>query len=85
MLNVELLRKSVGWSQTDMANYLGCKQSTVSRIEAGHSPSGPAGRLLAVLVTEIASGRIPIKERRRPRAHMHTRAQARPARAGGSR
>jgi len=83
MINASQLRARVGWSQRDLASYLGCSQAMVCRIENGADPNGPVSRLLAQFLGEVSAGRIPVKERRRRRAH--TRADVRPALAGGSR
>ncbi len=42
-------REERRWSQWRLAEYLGCDQSTVSRIEAGDPPSGPVSRLIRIL------------------------------------
>lgn len=47
--DVASLRKARGWSQVQMADFLGVNQSTVSRMENGEAPSGPVLRLLAML------------------------------------
>jgi transcriptional regulator with XRE-family HTH domain len=51
-IDPKAIRTARNWSQTQMAEYLGCDQSTVSRIEAGASPSGPILRLLELLVAD---------------------------------
>jgi transcriptional regulator with XRE-family HTH domain len=81
MINASELRARIGWNQRDLALYLGCDQSTVSRIENGADPNGPVSRLLVHLIGEVAAGRIPVKERRARRV----RTQPRRAHAGGSR
>jgi transcriptional regulator with XRE-family HTH domain len=49
MLNARHVRQFLGWSQAKMADYLGCDQSTVCRIERGKKMSGSVRRLLEVL------------------------------------
>ena len=47
------LRALKGWSQSEMAAYLGLSQSQVSRLETGFSElSGPGARLLDMLETQ---------------------------------
>lgn len=53
-LDVKKLRDDREWSQAQMADYLGCDQSTVSRMEKGVPPSGPIQRLLERLVADAA-------------------------------
>ncbi len=49
------LRASRGWSQKQMADYLGCDQSTISRIEEGKlDPRGPLSKLIGILARESA-------------------------------
>lgn len=48
-IDPKALREARGWSQGEMAEYLGCDQSTVSRIERGAPLSGPISRLLKAL------------------------------------
>lgn len=45
-LDPKKLRENRDWTQAQMADYLGCDQSTVSRIEKGAPLSGPLQRLL---------------------------------------
>lgn len=85
MVNTSQLRARVGWNQRDLALYLGCSQAMVCRIENGAVPNGPVSRLIAHFVGEVAAGRIPKKEAKRSRAHLHVRARARRAHAEGGR
>jgi DNA-binding XRE family transcriptional regulator len=43
------IRSKLGWTQAEMAEYLGINRSNVSRIENGASASGPVRKLLADL------------------------------------
>lgn len=48
-IDPKTLREDRKWTQSQMADYLGCDQSTVSRIEKGAPLSGPVERLLTRL------------------------------------
>ncbi len=49
---IKSIREGHGWSQERLAQYLGVKQATISRLEAGQwSVSGPILRLLRQLET----------------------------------
>ena len=48
-LDVRALRRRHGWTQEQMADYLGLDRSSVSRIENGGEISGPVSRLLTML------------------------------------
>ena len=48
-IDVRSVRTSLGWSQGRLAEYLGCDQSTVSRLENGGRISGPIRQLLSRL------------------------------------
>jgi putative transcriptional regulator len=51
-VDVEALRRARGWSQAQLAKFLGIDQSTVSRIETGAmDPSGPVRRLIDMLAS----------------------------------
>ncbi|NNM75025.1 hypothetical protein HJG44_21930 [Enterovirga sp. DB1703] len=52
-----------------MAEFVGCDQATVSRIERGQEPSGPVGRMLEVLLAEVTAGRIKPKPGSAPSEH----------------
>ena len=47
---VKALRKDRGWTQAELADFLGCSQPTVSKIEKGADISRPYRKLLASLV-----------------------------------
>ncbi|ORE90669.1 hypothetical protein ATO13_22156 [Stappia sp. 22II-S9-Z10] len=47
--DVKALRTRLGWSQKQLAEYLGVRQPTVFRIENGQNPSGPVAKLLEQL------------------------------------
>lgn len=47
--DIRPLRERLGWSQQELAEYLGVDQSSISRMERGQPPSGPVIRLLAAL------------------------------------
>lgn len=47
--DVKALRRALGWSQKQLAEYLGVRQPTVFRIERGQGPSGPVRKLLEQL------------------------------------
>jgi transcriptional regulator with XRE-family HTH domain len=56
MTRIERLRSLKGWTQPEMAAFLGLHQSQVSRMETGkQDESGPVSRLLDQLETELAS------------------------------
>lgn len=46
MTRIERLRNAMNWTQPRMAEYLGVRQATVSRLENGQAESGPISRLL---------------------------------------
>ena len=46
------LRKAKGWTQREMAEFLGVGQSTVAGYEGGLPPIGPVVRLLDILEAE---------------------------------
>lgn len=58
-LDPKLLRCSRGWTQEQMADYLGLDRSSVSRIENGAEISGPVRRLLEMLQSEAGQGAQP--------------------------
>lgn len=51
-IDVKALRAARNWTQDQMAEFLGLDRSTVSRLENGQTPSGPARRLLEQLAAE---------------------------------
>lgn len=57
--DVRALRTARGWTQDQMADYLGVDRSTVSRLENGAEQSGPVRRLLALLNQQLpAAGEV---------------------------
>ena len=55
IIDVKAIRTSRGWSQARLAEYLGCDQATISRIENGGKINGPIQRLLEGLKAEAAA------------------------------
>lgn len=47
-----LLRKSLNWTQGDLAQHLGVEQATVSRWENGAKIKGPALKLIKLLFND---------------------------------
>lgn len=45
----------MNWTQPRMADYLGVRQATVSRLENGQAESGPISRLLDQLEVQVSS------------------------------
>ena len=56
MVDVVALRAKLSWSQAQMAEYLGCHQSTIHRIEDGQPMPGTIRRLLDRLDVLIVDG-----------------------------
>jgi len=55
-MDVRSLREKLGWTQDQLAEYLGLDRSSVSRMESGREPSGPVRRLLDALCnTDVRS------------------------------
>ena len=50
-----LLRKSLNWTQGDLAQHLGVEQATVSRWENGAKIKGPALKLIQLLLQNTSS------------------------------
>jgi len=48
-LDIKELRERVNWSQDRLAEFLGMDRSSVSHMENGRPPRGPAKRLLDML------------------------------------
>jgi transcriptional regulator with XRE-family HTH domain len=48
-IDVRAMRRRHGWTQQEMAEYLGVDRSTVSRLEAGQTPTGSTEKLLTAL------------------------------------
>ena len=57
MNQIELitLRKSLNWTQEDLAQHLGVEQATISRWENGAPIKGPALRLIELLAQNAQS------------------------------
>lgn len=55
VIDVKSIRTSLEWSQSRLAEYLGCDQATISRIENGGRITGPIRRLLEGLKAEAAA------------------------------
>lgn len=53
MTRTERLRLAKTWTQPQLADYLGVRQATVSRLENGQDESGPVSRLLDLLEAEL--------------------------------
>lgn len=66
MSRTERLRHLLQWSQKRMADYLGQRQSTICRLEAGQKETGPQSIVLDQLERDIAEGRIAVKEQVTP-------------------
>ena len=58
MPRIKDLRLRLDWSQSRLAIYLGLSQDAVSLMERGQPESGPAGRLLDLLESAVADGRV---------------------------
>jgi transcriptional regulator with XRE-family HTH domain len=56
--DIRALRKRRGWTQEQLAEYLGLDRSSVSRIENGGEISGPVGRLLTILEAEAPAEQV---------------------------
>jgi transcriptional regulator with XRE-family HTH domain len=56
MVRTKTIRDRLGWSQAQLADYLGLSQPAVARCEAGHSESGPVSRLLDQLELGVGTG-----------------------------
>jgi transcriptional regulator with XRE-family HTH domain len=54
-IDLKALRERCGWSQEQMADFLGLDRSSVSRMENGQKPKGPTLRLLQKLAAEEAA------------------------------
>lgn len=51
---IQSLRKTLGWSQQRLADELGVKQATVSRIEAGiMAPNPSVQKLLGLVAAQV--------------------------------
>ena len=54
--DIKALREARGWSQDQMAEYLGLDRSSVSRMENGQEPKGPTVKLLEQLKSSGTHG-----------------------------
>lgn len=54
-IDIRALRAQLGWTQDQMAEYLGLDRSSVSRMESGQPPKGPTLRLLQSLIKDRAA------------------------------
>ncbi|RWO90890.1 helix-turn-helix transcriptional regulator [Mesorhizobium sp.] len=56
-LDVKALRERIGWTQDQLAQYLGgVDRSMISRIENGQPMSGPVARLMEMLAAAAEAG-----------------------------
>lgn len=55
MARIEDIRIKLGWTQPQMAEYLGQSQANVSRIKSGQKESGSVRRLLDLLEARVAA------------------------------
>jgi transcriptional regulator with XRE-family HTH domain len=53
--DIKLLRKRLGWQQSQMAEYLGVDRTSVSHFENGREISGPVRKLLENLSNSIGA------------------------------
>ncbi|MER8941319.1 helix-turn-helix transcriptional regulator [Mesorhizobium sp. M0174] len=53
---VKALRERIGWTQEQLAQYLGVDRSSISRMENGQTLSGPVLRLLVILAAAADAG-----------------------------
>lgn len=56
-IEILTLRKSLNWTQQDLAQHLGVEQATISRWENGATIKGPALRLIEILVQNSQSAK----------------------------
>lgn len=54
-IDIRSLRYRLGWSQKQLADYLGLDRSSVSRMENDQEPKGPTKRLLQALAAQAQS------------------------------
>ena len=54
-IEILTLRKSLNWTQEDLAQHLGVEQATISRWENGATIKGPALRLIEILAQNAQS------------------------------
>jgi len=61
-IDIKAIREKHGWTQEQLADYLGLDRSSISRMENGQEPKGPTGKMLRHLENLsvcIASGSLP--------------------------
>ena len=56
-IEILTLRKSLNWTQEDLAQHLGVEQATISRWENGATIKGPALRLIEILAQNAQSAK----------------------------
>ena len=54
-IEILTLRKSLNWTQEELAQHLGVEQATISRWENGATIKGPALRLIEILAQNAQS------------------------------
>ncbi|RWP31783.1 MAG: XRE family transcriptional regulator [Mesorhizobium sp.] len=54
--DVKALRERIGWTQEQLAQFLGVDRSSISRMENGQTLSGPVLRLLIILAAAADAG-----------------------------
>lgn len=57
MTRISSILDALDWPQHKMADYLGVRQATVSRIVNGQEEPGPQAKLLDILRSEIIDGK----------------------------
>jgi transcriptional regulator with XRE-family HTH domain len=61
MQEISRFRDQLGWSQKQMAGFIGLSQSAISEMELGRRPeSGPVAALLDGLSAALADGRVAV-------------------------
>jgi DNA-binding transcriptional regulator YiaG len=54
--DIKALRERIGWTQEQVARYLGVDRSMISRMENGQPMSGPVARLISMLAAAAEAG-----------------------------
>jgi len=54
-IDIKTLRSRLGWTQGQLADFLGLDRSAISRMESGQAPKGPTRKLLIQLDVNSAS------------------------------
>jgi len=54
-MDIRAIREARGWTQDQLAEYLGLDRSSVSRMENGRAPTGPVQRLLDGLAHKLSA------------------------------